>query len=83
MSRTFQGSGRRPTGAPDAHRKVVSTSVTATQKTALRCDTMNAVKNAPVHVCNVRQRSLRVVVARHGSIKPLTAWNSTSVTSSG
>src|SRR5215475_12086217 len=85
MSRTFHESARRPTGAPDAHRKVVSTFVTARpkMKAAFRCDTMNAVKNAPVEVCKVRYRSLRVPVARQNRINPLTTWNSIKVTSTG
>jgi len=53
---TFLWASGAPVGllpdAPDAHRKVVSTLVTARPKikTALRCDTMNADMNAPVDV---------------------------------
>src|SRR5215469_2699048 len=85
MSRTFHASGRRPTGAPEAQRKVVSTLVTARprMKTALRCETMKAAKNAPVDVCSVRYRSLRPAVARDTRITPLTTWNSIKVTSTG
>ena len=43
--------GRRPTGASDAQRNVVSTLVTARpkMKTALRCNTTNA----PAEVCSL------------------------------
>jgi len=44
---------------------------------------MNAVKNAPVDVCSVRERSLGVAVARQNRMTPLTTWNSIKVTSTG
>src|SRR5215469_9918360 len=50
-------------------------------KTAFRCDAIKAVMYAPVEVCSVRYRSLRMAVARQNIARPVIIWNSTRITS--